>query len=120
MEIEVEKVNNITIIKVRGNINNANANDLGQLLENEINIGASKLILLIDQVPYISSVGLRVLVATLKHLLNTHQNSRDSMVFVEPSQRVREVFEMSKLDSIFVVFDSVADAIRHFTGDNNT
>jgi anti-anti-sigma factor len=56
---------------------------------------------------YVSSAGLRLFISTLRHL----QKQGGSVAVAELSQPVRELFRLAGLDGIFLIQDSVEEAI---------
>ena len=79
--------------------------------ENEINAlldgGASKLLLNFEQISYISSSGLRLLLATAKRLKGTGGELKVCSL----NEMATEVFEISGFSSILNVFPSEQDAL---------
>jgi len=79
--------------------------------ENEINAlldgGASKLLLNFEQISYISSSGLRLLLATAKRLKGTGGELKVCSL----NEMATEVFEISGFSSILNVFTSEQDAL---------
>ena len=59
-------------------------------------------------VPYIDSSG----VASLVKLLSRTRRHQISLRLAGPSARVRSVFEITKLDTVFEIFESVAEAVQ--------
>jgi anti-sigma B factor antagonist len=57
-----------------------------------------------------SSAGLRELVNALKKLKRVAGDLR----IAQPSKRVREVMEMAGLDTIFLIFETSAEAVESF------
>ncbi len=66
------------------------------------------LVLDLSGVPYISSVGLRVLMLAGRQA--TAQQGRMAIAGLQPV--VREVFQISRFDMVFKLFDSVDDAAK--------
>jgi anti-anti-sigma factor len=79
--------------------------------EGEINAlldaGASKLLINFEQLSYISSSGLRLLLATAKKL----KASGGDLKVCSLNEMATEVFEVSGFSSILNVFDSEQDAL---------
>jgi anti-sigma B factor antagonist len=57
-----------------------------------------------------SSAGLRELVNALKKVKRANGDLR----LAQPSRRVREVMEMAGLDTIFLIFETSAEAVESY------
>jgi anti-sigma B factor antagonist len=69
--------------------------------------GLYRLVVNLDEVEYISSSGLKVLVSAWRL---TRQNGGD-VLLASLQPRIREVFEMIGFDMMFHIYDSPAEAI---------
>jgi len=109
--IDVTVLNNtVYFIEVSGRIDSSNASELGEALTELVSETSPKLLIGLAGVEYMSSAGLRELVAAFKQ---AHNNSGDVRL-CSPSERVSEVLSLSGLDSIFQIYDSVEDAIADY------
>jgi anti-sigma B factor antagonist len=110
VDIQVTGRENVTLVEVSGRVDSMNADQLGTALSTQIDEGNNKLVLDLAQVEYMSSAGLRELVAALKKV----KRAEGDMRIAQPSNRVREVLEMAGLDTIFLIFDSQVDALKSY------
>jgi anti-sigma B factor antagonist len=110
MEITVKELNRVDLILVEGRVDSSTATDFGDVLNERIDKGAINLVVDLEQVDYMSSGGLRELVAALKQVRKDGGDLRIST----PSQRVREVLELAGLDAIFEIFDDQVSAVGSF------
>jgi anti-sigma B factor antagonist len=110
MEITITDMNRVTLFRVDGRIDSSNASQLGDALTDRIANGALNLVVDLEKVDYMSSGGLRELVAALKRVKKDGGDVR----LCAPSQRVREVLELAGLDSLFQVFDTEVLAVGSF------
>jgi anti-sigma B factor antagonist len=112
VSIEVTGQEHVTLVEVSGRVDSMNADQLGTALSAQIDEGKTNLVLDLAKVEYMSSAGLRELVAALKKV----KMKRDGgdMRIAQPSSRVREVLEMAGLDTIFLIFDSQVDAVKSY------
>ncbi|MBN1312485.1 MAG: STAS domain-containing protein [Anaerolineae bacterium] len=110
MEITVTDMNRATLVKIAGRIDSSNAKEMGDTLNNHINQGARNIVVDLEKVDYMSSGGLRELVAALKRVKKDGGDLR----LCSPSQRVQEVLELAGLDSLFQVFDTQVLAVGSF------
>lgn len=111
MQIHERLVNDVMILDVKGPID-CNGGDA--LLEDKINClaanGHRRIILNLAEVPRIDSTGLGVMVACYTSLARQHGRFR----LVNVTGRVRELLVVTKLITVFEVFDSEADAVASF------
>lgn len=109
MNIQVSTQPNVAVIEVAGRIDSNNANQFGDALNNVIAQNHNQLVLDLAGVDYMSSAGLREIVAAAKKL-----QGKGELRLAQPSERVREVLEMTGLDSVFQIFSSQAEAVNSF------
>ena len=110
MEITITDMNRVTLFKIDGRIDSSNAGQLGDALNDRISEGTLYIVVDLEKVDYMSSGGLRELVAALKHVKKDGGDLR----LCSPSQRVKEVLELAGLDSLFQVFDTQVLAVGSF------
>ncbi len=106
MNIQQESGNGFTIFRVTGQLNATAAPVAEATLSGAIDAGASNLVLNLAGTDYVSSAGLRVLMAAFKKL--ARQNGK--LVLCELQPRVREVLEISGLLAMFMVAATEAEA----------
>lgn len=110
MEIQVMGNGAATVLAARGRIDSMSAGHLGEALNSEIASGKTLLVLDLSGVDYMSSAGLRELVNALKKVKRVNGDLR----LAQPSRRVREVMEMAGLDTIFLIFETSAEAVESY------
>lgn len=110
VEYSVSEVAAVTVIEVKGRIDSMNASELGEALSGEIASGKKQIVLDLAQVSYMSSAGLRELVAAYRKV----QGMEGDMRIAQPSSRVLDVLEMSGLDTIFQIFPTNAEAVDSY------
>ena len=96
------------ILSVSGEIDMATAPGLRERLHGLLAEQTQQLIVDLDDVGFLDSTALGVLVGTLKRARGEGGDVR--IVCTQP--RVRKVFEITRLDSAFDLFDSVDEAVR--------
>ena len=107
MKITTQNQDDITIINIAGRLDASSAE------EAETTILAaegddSKIILNLEDLEYISSAGLRVLLLSAKKVHSGH----GKFCVVALSKPVREVFEISGFSSIFEIADTLDEGIK--------
>jgi anti-sigma B factor antagonist len=110
VEFQVSTVDQVTLIVVSGRIDSMNAGELGDALSDEIGRGSRQIVLDLSNVAYMSSAGLRELVAAYRKL----QDVAGDLRLAQPSSRVQDVLEMSGLDTIFQIFPTQVDAVGSY------
>lgn len=84
------------LFEIIGRINDDNANQLAQSLNNAISEGRHHLVLDLSGVEYMNSAGLRALVNLFKHV----ERVGGTLTIANPSSRVKTLFELVGLDSV--------------------
>jgi anti-sigma B factor antagonist len=100
----------VTLIEVTGRIDSTNATKLGEALGEQIDAGRNQIVLDLSGVDYMSSAGLREMVAAAKRV----RNSNGDLRLASPSTRVREVLELAGLNMIFQVYPTQVEAVGSF------
>jgi anti-sigma B factor antagonist len=110
MEIIISEMHRATLAEVSGRIDSTNAAQLGDALNGQIEAGRHQLVVDLSRVDYISSAGLRELVAALKRVKTVNGDLR----LATPSDRVREVLNLAGLDTIFQIFPTQVEAVGSY------
>ena len=110
MNISIKDLDSATVVQFEGNLDTNTAPEAEQQLNSLIEGGKSKLLVDFRALDYISSAGLRVLLATAKKLRGVGGNLR----LCSLNETVGEVFEISGFSTIFAVFPSEAEALEGF------
>ena len=104
----VQEQGDWTVLAVSGEIDIATAPSLREKLHSLLADGRSRLIVDLDDVTFLDSTALGVLVGLLKRARTEGGELR--IVCNQP--RVRKVFEITRLDSAFDLCNSVEDAVK--------
>ena len=110
MNIQTSELKRVTLFEITGRIDSTNANELGEALNTAIDSGRTQIVLDLSNVEYMSSAGLRELVAALKKV----KRGTGDLRLASPSPRVLEVLELAGLDSIFKIFPTQVEAVGSF------
>ncbi len=101
-----------TVVAVTGELELATAPRLRQEVVSLVGDGRVYIVLDLDGVDFIDSIGLGVVVSALKRV-----RSRDGQLVVAGAgPRVRSLFELTRLDEIIELHDSVDAALQAPTG----
>ena len=97
MNINIEKENGVTLMKIEGRLDTTTAPELEKAINDE-GEALKSLVLDFGGVDYISSAGLRVLLTAQKKM-----NVQGSMELVNVSESVMDIFEMTGFAEILVI-----------------
>ena len=107
MEINQTVIDNIPIIAVSGRIDATTSKDLETALNDQIDQNNNKIVVDLAGVEYISSVGLRVLLAALKKV----KPGQGDIKLASLQPFVREVFEITGFTKLFSIHPNQGAAI---------
>ena len=96
----------VPVIKLEGEVDVYTAPQLKQQIIAVLEAGSRQIVVDLSKVDYLDSTALGVMIGGLKRI---RENDGD-MVLVCPSPRIRRVFEITGLDKIFGIHDTVAQA----------
>jgi anti-sigma B factor antagonist len=112
LSITSREVDGVSIINLDGRIVfGEEAESLRDKVKNLIDVGRKNLILNVDHVTFVDSAGLGALVSA--HHAASAQGGTLRLCHVGP--KVKQMFRMTKLDNIFKVSETEADAIQSFS-----
>ena len=112
MAIQAEREGDTLVAKAEGRIDGTNAREFQDDLDSVIEEGDRTVILNFEDLLYISSAGIRVVLMTAKTL----QRREARFALCALSEPVREIFEVSGFDKIIPIHASQADAISALGG----
>jgi anti-sigma B factor antagonist len=111
MEISDKPYKRSTLLKVKGRIDMDTAPDLEKTLNKVFKKGQYRVVVDLEEVDYISSAGLRVLVSALK---NSRRYNRGDVRLSALSPRLKEAFHLVGFHQLFQTFDKAEDAVGSF------
>lgn len=107
MEFQARQENGVAVVALSGRLDTVTAPDYEQQIQELIEGGATRVVLDLASLEYVSSAGLRSLLVTGKMLAARHGQLR----FANVSGNVLEVFQISRFSTMFQLEDSVAAAL---------
>jgi stage II sporulation protein AA (anti-sigma F factor antagonist) len=107
MEIQARKEAQATVVTIAGRMDAVTAPEYEKKLNELMAAEENRFVVDFAQLDYISSAGLRALLATAKRLKTTNGQIR----FANVNGTVKEIFDISGFGSIFQMDDSVAAAL---------
>jgi len=110
MKLESNTIDSVTVVEMEGNLDTNTSVDAQEHINTLIDDGAVKLLVDFAEVDFVSSAGLRVLLATAKRL----GGSGGSLRICGLNEAVNEVFEISGFSTILDVFPSRDEALKGY------
>jgi anti-sigma B factor antagonist len=111
MKLTKETIDNVLVIVIENKeANLSKAEQFKELMLQEIEIGARKLIISFKNVEYLDSSFLGALVAVLKKLLPLN----GKLVITELNEDILNLFTLTRLDKIFTLRSTIATSLENF------
>ncbi len=110
MDIIEKRLNEIIIFKLNGNLNSNTSPELEDKIFEAIKNESKNMILDFEDLDYISSAGLRVIMKTAKNL----KQSEGMIVLCSMKDYVKEVFEIAGFDAYLTIVSTMDDALNQF------
>lgn len=108
MEISDNTVEGQTVVSLSGRIDSTAAVDFEEKLIEKIDAGTQTMVVDFQNVQFISSAGLRVLLLAAKKV----KPYGGKILLCNMSKDVREVFDISGFSSIFEIHENTSDAVK--------
>ena len=109
MDISIEELeNNTSVIKLVGDIDVYSSTDVKDAINSQIDFGAKRIIIDMEDVYYIDSSGIGVFVFEMGHFKKVN----GKIGIVKITENVRKVFELTKIISFFPIFNTVSEALE--------
>ncbi len=111
MEFSTSQYKHCDVVIVSGRLDSASSPKLAEEFARINDRGKYKIVLDMSNLEFISSAGLRVLIATLK---NCKRYNRGELVLAGMSEQIHAVFELAGFTSIFQIYKDVISAVGSF------
>ena len=109
MDISIEELeNNTSVIKLVGDIDVYSSTDVKDAINSQIDFGAKRIIIDMEDVYYIDSSGIGVFVFEI----GSFKRVNGKIGIVKITENVRKVFELTKIISFFPIFMTVSEALE--------
>lgn len=110
MEINIKEVNSVSVVEFTGNLDTNTAPEAENQINGLLDSGVSQILVNFDNLNYISSAGLRVLLATAKKMMT----SGGSLKICSLNSTVQEVFDISGFSTILSLAANEEEALAAF------
>ncbi len=110
LTLSVETHKRVVVVTAAGRIDSTNANQLDNALKQLLEDGNANIVVELSGIEYMSSAGLRAIVAALREA----KKKRGDVRIATPSERVSEVFSLAGLSALFVTYDDLTAAVGSF------
>lgn len=110
MEITFSDAGQIKVVRFNGMIDTVTASDVEAALSQLLADGVDKMVLNFEQLSYINSIGLRVILVVAKQLKRGEGQLRICCL----NEPVREVFDITGFSTILTVVESEEEALDAF------
>ena len=107
MDITAKNEDKALVVSVTGRMDAVTATDFEKALAEYLNQGNSALVIDFTDLDYISSAGLRSILATAKKM----KGMNGTLSLANLKEVVREVFDISGFSAIIPIYDSVETAL---------
>jgi anti-sigma B factor antagonist len=101
------------VLRVSGRIDSSNAQQFQDELMRVLREGSGNIVVNMKSLEYISSAGLRALIAALKETRGKTVG-KGNVVLAEVPPRIREVFDLAVLGTLFTFYDDETQAVGSF------
>lgn len=110
LNIDVQSLKRVDLLTISGRIDSSNASELDSTLKGVMDQDRYNIVMELSGVKYMSSAGLRSMVAALREC----KKHRGDLRLAETSDRVSEVLSLAGLDSLFTTYDDKTEAVGSF------
>ena len=110
MKITEDKHDDVTVCMIEGEINITTSPDLRKAFDALIKNNVGKVVVDLTNVSYIDSSGLATLVEMFQRLKKIGGRLR----FAGMNQKIRSIFEITKLHKLFEICDTLDAALQNF------
>jgi anti-sigma B factor antagonist len=105
---EIRWVDKAAVVHVSGDVDLSRSSDFQQSLLAVMDRKPERVVIDLSGVPYMDSSG----VASLVKLLSRTRKAGAQLCLVALQQRVRSIFEITRLDTVFDLYDTVDEALE--------
>ena len=109
MEISAKEIeNNTVVLELFGDIDIYSSSDLKDAMISQIDFGAKRIIINMEEVHYIDSSGIGVFIS----VLGTFKKVNGKIGLIKITEPVKKVLELTKLTSYLPIYNTESEAIE--------
>ncbi|NTW35358.1 MAG: STAS domain-containing protein [Syntrophobacteraceae bacterium] len=110
MDVMEKRLEGVVVLSVKGRLDSNTSDEFEKMLLGRVDEGENRFILDFQQLDYISSAGLRVLLKATKELKKTS----GQMCLCSIRDYIKEVFDMSGFSSFLPIHSDVQESLKGF------
>lgn len=109
-EYNIERKEDYTLLTMSGRLmDKSEAVNIGVEMEEALEAGNSRFIVDLSELDYMNSTGLNILI----NLVNKTSDEGGAVVIAGAQPRIKSLFKVTKLSSVFTMKDSREEAVSH-------
>jgi anti-sigma B factor antagonist len=107
LEVNAQRRDGATVLEPRGDVDLSTSKDLQVAIKQAMSDKPERVVVDLSSVSYMDSSG----VATLVEAMQIARRQKTSLLLCGMQDKVRAIFEIARLDRVFVIVDSQQDAL---------
>ncbi|NUM82300.1 STAS domain-containing protein [bacterium] len=112
MQLKVSELSGIVILEVQGNImGGPDATLINDEIHKYMLQGKKNFVVNMQSIDLINSSGLGILISNL----TTVKNGGGDLRLAQASDKIKQIFQITKLSTVFKQYSTVEDAVKSFT-----
>lgn len=111
MEITAKQLKRVDVVTVSGRIDSSTAPSLEKVLTAIVDAGRFRICMDLENLEYLSSAGIKVLISTLKACKRWN---RGDLRLANMPPRIADVFDLAGLTPLFKIYPDVVEAVGSF------
>ena len=111
MEITTKQLKRVDVVAVSGRVDSSTAPALDEVLVSIVDMGRFHICMDLENLEYLSSAGIQVLISTLK---TCKRWNRGDLRLANVPPRIIEVFDLAGLTPLFNIYPNLAEAVGSF------
>lgn len=110
LDIEHEEKNNVTVVYFFGKMDTGTSPEAEKYVNQLLDDGDNNILMNLEELDFISSTGLRVILSTGKKLMG----ASGKLTICSPNITVNDVLKMSGFNRMFGVYDTEEEALESY------
>jgi anti-sigma B factor antagonist len=110
MNIKIREIGDVSVVELHGSLDTGTSTTTEAILFKLLDSGKNKLLLNVSSTTYISSAGLRIVLATAKRV----KGMGGRICLCQPQPTVAEVLSITGFSQVLEIFDTEEEALKGF------